>query len=85
MVAEGGTAGMEKTARPDFLEAIGQDMLEEPPDKLQGVEAEEAWAGTVHFAEVKVTVRSVRRTRRGLERATLKTEGAREVKAECLW
>jgi hypothetical protein len=45
-----GTAGREKTEMPDFHEAIGQDMLEEPPDKLQCVEAEEAWAGTAHFA-----------------------------------
>jgi hypothetical protein len=32
-----GTAGMEKAEMPDFHEAIGQDMLEEPADKLHGV------------------------------------------------
>ena len=37
------------------------------------------------FREVKVTVRSVSATRRRLEMATLKTEGAREVKAEWPW
>ena len=41
---------MGKTEMPDCHEAIGQDRLEEPPDKLQCVEAEEAWAGTAHFA-----------------------------------
>jgi hypothetical protein len=45
-----GTAGLEKTAMPDFHDAIGQARLEEPPDTLQRVEVEEAWAGTAHLA-----------------------------------
>jgi len=37
------------------------------------------------FREGKVPVRSLRETMRRLEMATLKTDGAREVKAECPW
>ena len=32
-----GTAGMEKAAVSDFHEAVGQDMLEEPAEKLHDV------------------------------------------------
>ena len=44
-----GTAGMEKAEVADFHEAIGQDMLEEPAEKLHDVEVGGAWAGTAHF------------------------------------
>jgi hypothetical protein len=44
-----GTAGMEKTEVPDFLKAIGQDMLEESPEKLDGVELGRTGADTAHF------------------------------------
>ena len=33
-----GTAGMEKAKVADFHKAIGQDVLEEPPEKLHDVE-----------------------------------------------
>jgi hypothetical protein len=41
---------MHKAEVADFHEAIGQDMLEEPVDKLHGVEARGVWAGTAGFA-----------------------------------
>ena len=44
-----GTAGMEKAEVADFHKAIGQDMLEEPAEKLYAVEAGGAEAGTAHF------------------------------------
>ena len=44
-----GTAGMEKAEVADFHEAIGQDMLEEPAEKLHDVEVGGAEAGTAHF------------------------------------
>jgi len=51
--AEGGgrdaTAGMEKAEMTDFHEAIGQDVLEEPAEKLHDVEMGGAWACTAHF------------------------------------
>ena len=39
-----GTAGMEKAEVSDFHEAMGQDMLEEPADKLDDVKGGGAWA-----------------------------------------
>ena len=33
----------------DFPKAIGQDMLEESAEKLDGVEMGRTWAGTAHF------------------------------------
>ena len=44
-----GTAGMEQAEVADFHEAIGQDMLEEPAEKLHDVEVGGAEAGTAHF------------------------------------
>src|SRR5262249_22061573 len=44
-----GTAGMEQAEVADFLKTIGQDMLEESPEKLDGVEMGRTWAGTAHF------------------------------------
>ena len=44
-----GTAGMEKAEVADFHEAIGQDMLEEPAEKLHDVEVGGAEACTAHF------------------------------------
>ena len=44
-----GTAGMEKAEVADFLKAIGQDVLEEPAEKLHDVEVGGAWACTAHF------------------------------------
>ena len=44
-----GTAGVEKAKMPDFLKAIGQDMLEEPADKFDAVELSGAEAGTAEF------------------------------------
>ena len=44
-----GTAGMEKAEVADFHEAIGQDVLEEPAEKLHDVEVGGAWACTAHF------------------------------------
>ena len=40
---------MEKAEVADFLQAIGQDMLEEPAEKLHAVEVGGAEAGTAHF------------------------------------
>jgi hypothetical protein len=40
---------MEKTEVTDFHQAIGQDMLEESAEKLDGVEMGRTWAGTAHF------------------------------------
>ena len=37
-VRRDGTAGMEQAAMTDVHEAIGQDVLEEPAEKLHGVE-----------------------------------------------
>ena len=34
---------------PDFHEALGQDVLEEPAEKLHDVEWGDAGAGTAHF------------------------------------
>ena len=45
-----GTAGMEKAEVSDFHEAMGQDMLEEPADKLDGVEGGGSWARTSRLA-----------------------------------
>ena len=44
-----GTAGMEKADMPDFLQAIGQDVLEESPEKLHAVEVGGAEAGAAHL------------------------------------
>jgi len=44
-----GTAGREQADMPDFHKAIGQDMLQEPAEKLHDVEVGGAWAGTAHF------------------------------------
>src|SRR5262249_49964456 len=44
-----GTAGMKKAEVADFLKAIGQDMLEEPADKLDDVQVCGAEACTAHF------------------------------------
>ena len=44
-----GTAGMEKAEVADFPQAIGQDVLEEPPEKLHAVEVGGAEACTAHF------------------------------------
>jgi hypothetical protein len=35
---------MEKAAMTDFHDAIGEDMLEEPAEKLHGVEVGGSWA-----------------------------------------
>ena len=57
----------------DFLQAIGQDMLKESPEKFQAVELSGAEAGTADFP-VGERHRAVREaTRRWLEMATLKT------------
>jgi len=39
-----GTAGVQKAEVSDFHKAIGQNMLEEPADKFNGVERGGAWA-----------------------------------------
>jgi len=44
-----GTAGMEKAEVADLHKAIGQDMLEESADKLDGVQVHGAEACTAHF------------------------------------
>ncbi len=44
-----GTAGMEKAEMPDFHEALGQDMLEEPAEKFHDIEVGGAGACTAHF------------------------------------
>ena len=44
-----GTAGREKTDVTDFHQAIGQDMLEEAADTLDGVEVGRTWSGAAHF------------------------------------
>ena len=44
-----GAAGMEKTEVADFHEALGQDVLEEPAEKLHDVELGSTWAGTADF------------------------------------
>jgi hypothetical protein len=41
---------MEKTARPAFPQALGEDVLEEPAEQLHDVEGGGAEAGTAHFA-----------------------------------
>jgi hypothetical protein len=41
---------MEKTARPAFPQALGEDMLEEPAEQLHDVEGGGAEAGTAHLA-----------------------------------
>jgi hypothetical protein len=40
---------MEKAEVADFHEAIGQDVLKEPAEKLHAVEVGSAEAGTAHF------------------------------------
>ena len=70
---------------PDFLQAIGHDVLQEPAEKLHAVEVGGAGRALPTFREVKGTVRSGRLTRRWGESAPLKTEGAREVTAEWPW
>ncbi len=42
------TTGMEKAEVADFHEAIGQDVLEEPAEKLHDVELGGTWAGTAY-------------------------------------
>ena len=44
-----GTACMQKAAVTDFHEAIREDMLQEPADKLHGVEVGGSWACTFRF------------------------------------
>src|SRR5262249_11835249 len=44
-----GTAGMKKTAMPDFHATIGQDVLEEPAEKLHDVKVHGAETCTAHF------------------------------------
>ena len=44
-----GTAGMLKAEVPDFYEAIGENMLEEPTDKLHSVEVGDSRACTARF------------------------------------
>src|SRR5262245_40252550 len=44
-----GTACMQKAEVTDFHEAIREDMLEEPTDKLHGVEVDGSWACTARF------------------------------------
>ena len=44
-----GAAGMEQAKMTDFHEAIGQDVLEEPAEKLHDVEMGGAWACTPRF------------------------------------
>jgi hypothetical protein len=41
---------MEQTEVADFHKTIGQDMLEEPAEKLHTVEVGGAWAGTAHLS-----------------------------------
>ena len=48
-VGRDGTACMQKAEVTDFHEAIGQDMLEEPADKLDNVEGGGSWACTARF------------------------------------
>ena len=48
-VGRHGTARMEKAEMPDFHEAIGQDVLEEPAEKFHDVELSGAWARTARF------------------------------------
>jgi len=48
-VGRDGTAGMEKAKVADFHEAIRQDMLEEPTDKLKSVKTRGSWACTAGF------------------------------------
>ena len=48
-VSRDGTACMQKAKVTNFHEAIGQDMLEEPADKLHDVEVGGAWACTARF------------------------------------
>jgi hypothetical protein len=40
---------MENTEMPDFLQAIGHDVLQEPAEKLHAVEVGGAWPCTAHF------------------------------------
>ena len=40
---------MEHAAVADFLQTIGQDMLEESTEQLDGVEMGHTWAGAAHF------------------------------------
>ena len=44
---------MQQAAVADFPQAIGQDMLEEPAEKLDGVEVGGAWACTAHCTRGK--------------------------------
>jgi hypothetical protein len=81
-IGRDGTTRMEQAAMPDFHEAIGQDGLEEPAEQLQDVEGGVRRRALPTFREVQVTVRSLSETMRLLERAPLKTEGARAGKAE---
>ena len=80
-----GTAGMEKAEVADFHEAIGQDMLEEPAEKLHDVEVGSAWTCTAHFPVGEGDGAVLEADERLLEMATLKTYGARYVKAEWPW
>lgn len=43
------TAGMKKAEMPDFLKAIGQDMLEKAAEKFHDVEMGGAWTCTAYF------------------------------------
>ncbi len=49
-VGRDGTACMHQAEVADFHKAVGQDMLEEPTDKLNSVEARGAWTCTSGFA-----------------------------------
>ena len=52
-VGRDGTAGMEKATMTDFPQAIGQDVREDPAEKLDGVEVGGAWACTAHCTRGK--------------------------------
>ena len=49
-VGRDGTTCMHQAEVADFHKAVGQDMLEEPTDKLHSVEARGAWTCTAGFA-----------------------------------
>jgi hypothetical protein len=44
------TAGMQKAEVTDFHEAVREDMLQEPADKLHSVEVSGSWTDTARFA-----------------------------------
>jgi hypothetical protein len=76
-MGQDGTAGMEKAEVADLHEAMGQDMVEEPAEKLDGVEGGGAWASTARLAGGEGDGAVVERDEAAIGDGPLQPEGAR--------